>query len=303
MKNINLREDITRFIKIKIYEDKRTYKVQNVIEYEDYIEKYILYEGTEGDWITAFLLEPKGTKNGKGLLIHHQHNGEWHYGKSEVVGKVGDTNQHLGVKFVKRGYTILAPDAICFEDRRHHLTGVLKDKNDFIQHYTEMNKRILLGESLMKKVVEESSISLSILLQQNVEPEKVGIIGHSYGGTTALFHGALDERIRYICTSGAVASYKRRIQECTGIEMASIIPGFIEKYEIVHVLKAALPREILIMSASQDKYSIDADLIYNQLMAEGDVKECQRIEHYRVEGHHPLTEERVAKMVEWFEGK
>lgn len=56
----------------------------------------------------------------------------------------------------------------------------------------------------------------------------------------ALFHGALDERIKYICSSGALASFTRRLNNVTGIEMASIISGFIQKYEMIDVLKAPI---------------------------------------------------------------
>lgn len=287
-----LRDELSRYLKIKIHDDKRPFEILNKVECDDYTEKLIAYEGTEGSIITAFLLEPKENRNGKGVLIHHQHNGERHFGKSEVVGKVGDANQHLGVKFVKRGYTVLAPDSICFEDRRHNAVGVGEDESDFIQHYTEMNKRILLGESLMKKVVEESSIAISILLQQeNVSSEKIGILGHSYGGSTAIFHGALDERIKFICSSGTVASFNRRLQDDTGIEMASIIPGFLEKYEMLDVLKAALPRDVYILSATHDKYSIDADILYNQLIAQYGDDVRKHVQHDRFEGGHPLTEE------------
>lgn len=299
-----LRKEITEFINIEILKESRPYNIINTNLYDEYTEKLITYEGTEGSIITAFLLEPKGKKNGKGLLIHHQHNGERHLGKSEIIGKVGDVNQHLGLKFVKKGYVIIAPDSICFEDRRHQVSGVSEDKNDFVQHYSEMNKRILLGESLMKKVIEESSIAISILLsQEDVLSDMIGILGHSYGGNTALFHGALDTRIKYTCTSGAVASYSRRLRDDTGIEMASIIPGFIQKYEMLDVLKAVLPREMLILSATHDKYSIDADEIYEQLIIDSNEDTRNSVRHYRFDGNHALTEERVAKIIEWFESK
>ena len=59
----------------------------------------------------------------------------------------------------------------------------------------------------------------------------------------ALFHGALDERIKHIYSSGALASFSRRLYNVTGIEMASIIPGIIQKYETIDVLKATYKRD------------------------------------------------------------
>ncbi len=299
-----LRNELTQFIQISINKTAPQYDVIDKVEFDGYTEYLISYKGTENSIINAYLLIPKVIKNGKGILIHHQHNGERNYGKSEVVGRVGDKNQHLGLVLVREGFTILAPDSICFEDRRINATGTTSDENDFIQHYCEMNKRILQGESLMKKVIEESSIALSILINLNtIDPNKVGILGHSYGGTTALFHGALDERIKYICTSGALASFSRRLDNVTGIEMSSIIPGFIQKYEMIDVLKATHPRDVLILSATEDKYSIDADEIYNKLIKEIGNETEKKVQHLSFEGSHPLTSERVDKIVKWFKMK
>lgn len=299
-----LRSELTHFLDITIYKTVPHYDIIEKVEYDDYTEYLISYEGTENSIVKAYLLMPKLIKNGKGILIHHQHNGERHFGKSEIVGKVGDKNQHLGVVLVKKGFTILTPDSICFEDRRINVTGVNPDENDFIQHYNEMNRRILLGESLMKKVVEESSIALSILINMpELNPNKIGILGHSYGGTTALFHGALDERIKYICSSGALASFKSRLENVTGIEMASIIPGFIQKFEMIDVVKAIYPRDVLILSATEDKYSIDADEIYINLIKALGIETQNSIQHLRFDGAHPLTTERVDKIVHWFETK
>ncbi len=49
----------------------------------------------------------------------------------------------------------------------------------------------------MKKVIEDSSIAISILQNlDRVSNEKIGILGHSYGygGNTVLFHSALDQQ-------------------------------------------------------------------------------------------------------------
>jgi len=234
-------------------------------------------------------------------LVHHQHNGEKHFGKSEVVGKVGDKNQYFGTKLVKMGFAVIVSDSICFEDRRNNVTGIEEHPNDFMQYYVEKNKRILLGESLTKKVIEESSITISILSGLDfIDENGIGILGHSYGGTTALYHGALDERINYICSSGAVASFKCRIENGTGIEMASIISGFIKKYETIDVVKSVLPRNLLIVTAEEDKYSRDASEIYNRLVEEIGVDVKIAIQLLKFKGNHPLTEERVDGIIEWF---
>jgi hypothetical protein len=45
----------------------------------------------------------------------------------------------------------------------------------------------------------------------------------TYGGNTTLFLTAVDEWIRFGCASGALASYRRKMADGTGIEMAEVI--------------------------------------------------------------------------------
>ena len=78
----------------------------------------------------------------------------------------------------------------------------------------------------MKKVIEDSSIGISILSQlENTIKDKIGVLGHSYGGNTVIFHSPFDERVKYTCSSGAVCSYKTKFKSGTGIEMAEVIFG------------------------------------------------------------------------------
>jgi cephalosporin-C deacetylase-like acetyl esterase len=103
---------------------------------------------------------------------------------------------------------VQAPDSICFEDRRRNRKGTEADEAaDVEQHYDEMCHRLLRGDTLMRKVLIDSAQGISLLrTHPSIDPERIGILGHSYGGNTVLFHGALDERIRFACASGAACS-------------------------------------------------------------------------------------------------
>ncbi len=109
---------------------------------------------------------------------------------------------------VERPLVVLAPDSICFEDRRQNIQGAEPDTEDVEQHYNEMCYRLLRGDTLMCKVLSDSAQAISLLCQHPlVDKNRVGILGHSYGGNTVLFHAALDERICFACSSGVACSY------------------------------------------------------------------------------------------------
>lgn len=82
--------------------------------------------------------------------------------------------------------------------------------------------------------------------------------------------------------------------------MASVIPGFYNKYDIDDVASCIAPRHLLIISADQDKYSKDAEFITQQIspMYSKQHNE-QALLHKRYSGGHALTEERFEFILNW----
>src|SRR5690554_4828841 len=104
----SLRKDIQSFLKVNIVNSNISYDLFKEEDYGDYTQKLIIYPGSEDDQIKAYLLIPKGKGPFPGVLVHHQHNGERHLGKSEVCGLVGDRYQAFGPELVKKGIAVLA---------------------------------------------------------------------------------------------------------------------------------------------------------------------------------------------------
>ncbi|MDF2876116.1 MAG: hypothetical protein K0R22_2799, partial [Sporomusa sp.] len=189
------------------------------------------------------------------------------------------------------------------EDRRKSAVSVnlLPNGDDFLQHYNEMCYRILLGENLMKKVIEDAMQGISLLsCLAYVDKSRIGTLGHSYGGNTVLFLAALDQRINFACASGSACTYKNRMQHNVGIEMASVIPGFLQEYDIDDVVRCISPRNLLLVSADEDKYSKDANFIFHQVSPL--YARCHREQalcHKRYSGGHSLTTERFEFIIDW----
>jgi dienelactone hydrolase len=202
---------------------------------------------------------------------------------------------------VKQGIVVLAPDSICFEDRRRNQIGSEPDDSDVEQHYNEMCYRLLRGDTLMQKVLSDSAQAISLLRAHSlVDPTRIGILGHSYGGNTVLFHGALDERICFACASGAACTYQYKMAHQLGIEMAEVIPGFVRHYDIPDLVACFAPRRVLLVSATDDKASHDADEIASESQEMcASLGIASHIEHKRYEGVHALTQERFDAILHW----
>jgi dienelactone hydrolase len=161
--------------------------------------------------------------------------------------------------------------------------------------------RLLNGDTLMRKVLSDSARGISLLRAHPlVDPERVGMMGHSYGGNTTLFHGALDERIRFACSSGAACSYRFKMTNRIGIEMAEVIPGFAARFDVADLTACFTPRKLLIVSATEDPFSRDAESIVTSAKETcAAMSIVNQIEHQRYPGGHSLTQERFDDIVNW----
>lgn len=153
----------------------------------------------------------------------------------------------------------------------------------------------------MNKVLTDAMNGITLLAGLSfVNEQRIGTMGHSYGGNTTLFLTALDERISFGCASGSACTYRNRIHNDVGIEMASVIPKFNETYEITDVVDCIAPRDFLIVSADDDKYSRDAGAVFEHASLEYAKKNAmENLMHREYHGGHSLTQERFDYIIDW----
>lgn len=262
-------------------------------EHEGYRRQEVRYASIAGDMISAFLLTPSGAAPAGGVVAFHQHAGQFHLGKSEVAGDAGAPLQAFGPALARRGLAVLAPDAITFEDRRAQTDGTDPDDGDWLQHFNAMAYRLIEGDVLMRTCLDDAQRALSVLLQQDaVDPARVGVVGHSYGGTTALYHAAIDERCQFAGVSGALCSFGARQRAGTGINMFEVVPGIAGVLDASDLVESIAPRPLLVVSSTDDPYSADADLVIARSLSD-------HVTEIRAQGPHALDQDRFDAIVEW----
>lgn len=297
-------QEISAFLQFSIPHGPTPFETHSVVKEHDYDRLRITYYNEEHDPIPAFLLIPHGTGPFPAVLVHHQHNGQWHLGKSEVCGLTGDPLQAFGPALAHHGIVVLAPDSICFEDRRAQRSGIEPDPSpdaDWLQHYNALCYRLLRGDTLMRLVLEDAARGVALLsAHPAVDRRRIGTLGHSYGGNTVLFHAAVDERLGFACASGAACTYANKMRHGTGIEMAEVIPGLTQRFDVQDLVKCMAPRKMLLLSATEDQYSRDAEVIVQAAReAFAALGAAGNLAHRQYMGGHALTQERFEDIVEW----
>ncbi|NND15494.1 MAG: hypothetical protein HKN89_04140 [Eudoraea sp.] len=293
---------LQKILGVKSFPELTSFVIRERTEKDGFDQLRIEYTGSENDTIPAYLLVPEGNGPFPAILVHHQHNSQWHYGKSEVAGLVGDLLNAFGPALARNGCIVLCPDSIGFEDRRRNQKGIEKnDQTDWLQYYNGMAYRLVKGELLLTTVLNDAIIGINMIANfPKTDVGNIGILGHSYGGNTSIFHAAVDERVQYVCASGAACSYRNKLENETGLEMSLVVPGILNKLDIPDVICCISPRNILLVAGSEDIYSKDAREISK--IVHGNLEKLEvtdRLELKMFEGGHALTKERFDYIIEW----
>ena len=172
----------------------------------------------------SYLIGVTASNPAPGIAVWHQHNGEYHLGKSEPAGLAGNPMHHTAVALVREGYVVLCPDSLCFEERQDP-TGKLKGGN---YERFEFLREVVQGRCLAWKDIYDMKQSVSMLCERpEVRTDLIGCYGHSMGSTHAWLVGPLEPRLKCVIGNCCLPTYEAIEQEhlsalfpefCTGME-------------------------------------------------------------------------------------
>lgn len=170
------------------------YEILEEHELSDHIRQRIVYPTVDGDKVFAYLLIPRealagGRRYPAVLALHPTHAD----GKDVVATAQGRKNRMYGYELVSRGYIVLAPDAMTAGDRVFKGYEAFRSEPFYKQHPT--------WSTVGKNIIDHMQ-GVDLLVQHElVDPNRIGAIGHSFGGYNAYFLASLDERVRVVVSS------------------------------------------------------------------------------------------------------
>ena len=304
-----LRERIYAFLRVSLTHPSPEVQFLEQTAEDGFKRSLIQFPAPDGEPIKAYLFEPEGLAPRGAILALHQHNSQWELGKSEIAGLTGDPFQAFGPALASRGVTVLAPDCIGFESRLRSagwgsslvpsLRKTHSTPEGWLHYYNQMAHRLVSGDLLMRKLLQDSAAALSVL-QILAKVNHSGVIGHSFGGSLALFLAALDTRISFCCASGSVCSYRHKLANQTAIEMSLIIPGFSKQFDFEDLLRCIAPRRILVVSSEGDPFSADAGVLVRCARpAFEELGRSDHLEHLHTSSGHALDRLRFEAIVGW----
>lgn len=158
-------------------------KVLATVEQEGVPRQTISFASRNGERVTAYLWIPKNIPAGerRAAMLALQPTGD--IGKDIVAG-LGKANRGYGLELAQRGYVVIGPDYVSFGDAKSHDFA----KDDYVS-------------GTMKGIVDHMRCVDLLQSLEMVDPEQIGVVGHSLGGHNSLFVASFDPRIKAIVSS------------------------------------------------------------------------------------------------------
>jgi pimeloyl-ACP methyl ester carboxylesterase len=206
-----------------------------------YFRQRIRYEAEPGDWVTAYRTIPKSAGRHPAMVCLHQ---TTRIGKEEPEGLGGIPDLHYCAELASRGYVTVAPDYPNFGDYT---------MDPYAKGYVSAS---------MKGIVNHRRAVDLLVSMPEVDPTRIGVIGHSLGGHNSLFVAAFDERIKAVVTSCGFTEFPAYMRgDLTGWTHRGYMPRIASEYgkdprkmpfDFTEVLAAIAPRAVFINAPISD---------------------------------------------------
>ncbi|MCO6454474.1 MAG: dienelactone hydrolase family protein, partial [Pirellulaceae bacterium] len=149
------------------------------------------YEVEPGVEVQAYLLQPAGKSEARrpGVAVFHS---TVNYSIRQPAGIEGQPEKFFGLRLAQRGCVTLCPRNFLWPD--NHRIDTRGQMELFQQRH---------GDSLgMARMLRDSQVAVDLLAAlPQVDPRRLGAVGHSLGAKEVLYLAAFDERVRVTVSS------------------------------------------------------------------------------------------------------
>jgi dienelactone hydrolase len=223
---------------------------------EGYTRHKVVFDSEPGMSVIAWLLVPDNIKPGErrpAVIALHGHDEDVNAGKDNVIGRdygekprrevIERYNYDYGKQFALRGCVVIAQDHRRWNERDCGYSSLRPDRDacDII-----FNESLLFDlNPLMMNVWDTMRCVDYLKTRKDVDDNRIGTLGLSYGGTVSLFSAALDPRIKAAIVSCYLNTYEEywlTLHNHCGLQT---VPGLLKYAEMADVAGLIAPRPAL----------------------------------------------------------
>jgi dienelactone hydrolase len=231
--------------------------VERRVDLEDHRRDELLLRANGHPDLPLYLLTPKPSRTPAktaGILALHGHGANGYDAAAGIAHTdeqrkaVRDANYDYGLQLVRQGYVVAIP---CFTPFGRRLDSKEAYGGDDPCAVTFIRMQVL-GKVLISENLRDALWAFELLAaNEQVDPERIGCVGLSYGGRMTMLTAALNPRIRVAVMSGALNVMQERISHRYSCG-AQVIPGLLEYGDVPEIAGLIAPRPCLWEIGNQD---------------------------------------------------
>jgi len=254
---------------------------------EGLVRQLVRYEVEPGLATEAYLVKPaKAERKVPGIVALHS---TVDHSIRQPAGLGADAEKAFGIQFARRGCVVFCPRNYLWPDN-----GRIAAKEE-----AEKFLKRAPGTKGMLKMLYDSQVATDILAAQpDVDPERLGAVGHSLGAKETLYLAAFDERIKATVSSEGGIGTKFSNWNAPWY-LGGAIDGTTFTHEHHELLALAAPRPFLLVGGQ----SADGDQGWPFIAAALPVYELYgkpaRLGQYNHRQGHAVPPAAVKRIEEW----
>jgi cephalosporin-C deacetylase-like acetyl esterase len=228
-------------------------RVLGTLAKDGYHVEKLVYESQPSFYVTAALFVPEGLdRPAPGILFCSGHYEE---------AFRHPAYQTLILNLVRKGFVVLAYDPIGQGERLQYLdpaTGKSRIGFPTHEHSYPGAQQLLLGRAPANLMTWDAIRGIDYLMsREEVDAERIGVTGHSGGGTQTAYLGAVDERVRAAAPWAYITSFKRLLAS-RGPQDAeqNLFHGIARGLDHADFLEVRAPKPTLVVATTRDFFNI-----------------------------------------------
>ncbi len=233
-----------------------------------YVREKVIFDSDPHSSVPAYLLVPKNlTEPAPAVLCLHGHGP----GKDVVAGVtsadkccseeekqkwIEEHNYDYARQFAERGYVTLTFDFRCFGERAD-TTCQLHGRDPCNLHFI---RGALLGINLLTLNTHDTLQAVDYLHERpEVDIDRIGCVGLSFGGTMTMWAAAMDKRIKAAVISGYVCEFESFAVHGGDFCGSQFVPALRRYFDVADICTLIAPRPLLVQSGRLDQtFPIDS---------------------------------------------
>lgn len=260
------------------------------------VRQLVRYLAEEDEPVLGYVLRPdsnsKSAEKRSGIVALHQTSDA---SIDEIAGVAGPEAQHLGLQLCRAGHVVFCPRCYLWQTPPKYQIDVKSTVDYFRKRHPQT-----LG---MHKMLFDAQRAVDVLVSlPDVDPQRIGAVGHSLGAKEALYLAAFDERVKAaVASEGGIGFTSTNWKDPWYLGPGITAPEFTLNHH--QLLALIAPRPFLILAGESGRGAADGDRSWPYVAAAlpvyrlyGEPARLGMLNHHQ---GHSIPPDAKAKFLEW----